>query len=217
MVQLVTWDWNGTLLADTQMLIDASNHLIETYGGTRISRKQYVAEFDFPVIDFYVNQGCRKAVGGRKAAKLFHKSYEKKATRAHTRRGARKVLDWLKSNSIDSVILSNHMQEAITTQLQRLNLQEYFGEVLANTDIADTQYGKNKIERIIDYISRTTYNPADGIIVGDSPEDIGIGKELGMETIALTDGYFSTPKLRASKPDHLISNLTEMIGILGKH
>ena len=215
MVELVTFDWNGTLLADTQTCMDAGNHVIETFGGTPVPRKRYTEVFDFPAIDFYCAQGCdREVLLAPESPCVFHDFYEPRASKCRTRRGAREVLGLLNDKDIDSVILSNHIQDAIITQLQRLGIEGYIAEVLANTDLIDSQSGKNKIERMVDYLSRTNHDPANAVIVGDSPEDIGIGKTLGMGTIAITDGYFSTSRLRASNPDYIISNLTDIIHIL---
>jgi len=218
MIHLVTFDWNGTFLADTQACMDAGNHVIETFGGKPLPRNAYSKVFDFPTLEFYCNQGAdREAMIANDYAGVFHEYYEPRASKCRTRRGGRKILSWLDDKSIDSVILSNHIKGAIIKQLQRLSIEEYFAEVLANEDIRSTASGKNKVQRICDYLSKNNYDPSQAVIVGDSPEDVGIGKELGMGTIAITDGYFSTPRLRASNPDYVIGNLAEMIHILENH
>jgi len=215
MIRLVSWDWNGTVLADTQALMDAGNHIIKTYGGTPIPRKQYAATFDFPTIDFYCNQGCnREALINSEFGKEYYSFYESRASKCRTRKGTREVLNWLKDKSIDSIILSNNIEESITNQLVRLDLTEYFSEILANTELGATQSGNNKINRMAAYLSHTKHDPAEATVIGDSPEDIGIGKILGMKTIAITDGYYSTPRLRASNPDHIITSLAEVIKII---
>lgn len=214
-IELVVWDWNGTILADTQACMDAGNHVITTFGGTPVPRRQYAATFDFPSIEFYCRQGCdRKALERPGAADVFHDFYEERARHCRTRRGARETLDWLRQHSIDSVILSNHIQEAILVQLKRLGLTDYFDEVLANIDRGAANVGKNKVQRLEDYLTRTRHNPLNAVIVGDSTEDVVIGKKLHMRTTALRDGYFSTPRLRASNPDYIIGNLAELVGII---
>lgn len=215
MIQLVTWDWNGTLLADTEACMDADNHVIETFGGKPLPRNEYSRVFDFPTLEFNCNQGADKyAMIENDFAGVFHKYYEQRASKCRTRRGAREVLSWVHRKSIDSVILSNHLKSEIIQQLQRLNIEEYFSEVLANEDKKSNAIGNNKIQKIHDYLSNGNYNPSQTVIVGDSPEDIGIGKELGMRTVGITDGYFSTSRLKASKADFLISNLNQVIKIV---
>ncbi len=217
MLRLVTWDWNGTLLADTQALMDAGNHVIRTYGGTPVPRSVYAATFYFPAADFYCDHGCDRETLLAGFTETFHDFYEERASRCRTRQGAREALSWLKERRVTSVILSNHMQDAIDTQLERLGLTEYFDQTLANTEFAAAASGNNKINRMRDYLERTGYEPSEAVIIGDSPEDIDIGKALGMGTIAITDGYFSTPRLAASNPDHTIGNLRDSVRIFEEH
>ena len=214
-IDLVVWDWNGTLLADTQACIDAGNQLIEHFGGTPMERKRYVQEFDFPVIDFLCAQGCdREEFLKPESAKVFHHYYEPRAAKCRTRRGTRETLYQLKDRSIDSVILSNHLTHAIMGQLKRLHLTDYFNEVLGNHDCGTVAKGKNKVERIVGYLSRNSNSPSNTVIVGDSPEDIEVGKELGMTTVGILDGYFYNPRLKATNPDYLISNVSQVLGII---
>ena len=215
MIELAVFDWNGTILADTQALMNAGNLVIQTYGGTPLSRRDYSKKFYFPAIDFFCEQGCDREALERSAAylDLLHSVYESQAVKCRTRKGARKVLQCLKENSVDSVILSNHMKEAIETQLKRLGLESYFSEILANTDYSATQKGNNKINRLRYYLERRGQDPAKACIVGDAPEDIEIGKRFNMRTVAITDGYYSTDRLRASNPDARISRLDRLIEI----
>ena len=215
MVELVVWDWNGTILSDTWACIAAGNHFLTTFGGKPISRSRYVATFKFPIIEFYVLHGAdRKALEDPESAKVFHNHYEANAKKCRTRKGSRETLRWLHEQGIPSIILSNHMQEAIIGQLERLGLPEYIHQVLANSELADTATGLNKVKRLRRYVQQKGYNPENAVIVGDATEDINIGKDLGMTTVAITGGYFSTPRLRAAEPDHLIGNNHQLKEIL---
>lgn len=215
MIRLVTWDWNGTLLADTEAGMAAGNHVIETFGGNPLPRDEYTKVFDFPALEFYCGQHAdrEKMVTGD-YSKVFHDYYETRAAQCRTRRGAREVLSWLNENSVDSVILSNHINGAIERQLKRLDIEKYFKAILANDDLGLTVSGRNKIHRMRDYLSQKHIDPSQTIIIGDCCEDIEIGKALDMRTVGVTGGYFSTPRLRASKPNYLISNLSGVIDII---
>ncbi len=212
---LVVWDFNSTILADTQACIASGNHVITTYGGKAVPRNRYIATFSFPSIDFYSQQGVsRKALEKPGALDVFHEFYEPRAAKCRTRKGARSVLFWLKNKGIDSVILSNHVESAIRKQLERLGLDDYITRILANTDTRATHKGNSKIEIMRDYFTNDDYSPTLSLIVGDSPEDISIGKELGLVTVGITGGYFSTSRLKAANPDYLITRLDQIIPIV---
>ncbi len=218
MIKLVIFDWNGTLLADSAGCIAAGNAVIEKFGGTPLSLEAYKEQFDFPSLDFYERQGAdREAMISGGYADVFYSNYEENAAKSRTRKGARETLAWLSLHSIDAVILSNHMKDAIENQLRRLSLEGYFSAVLGNVEIAATASGNNKIRRLREYLSLHGYDPLQAMVIGDSPEDIAIGKELGMRTVGIKDGYFSTPRLLAAGPDEMIGSLSEAIGIVRKY
>ncbi len=211
MIRFAVFDWNGTLFADTQAVVDAGNHVIQRYGGTPLSRARYTAEFDFPVRAFLERQGCALRDGYEN---VFHEFYEQRARQCRTRKGARQVLSFLQDRSIDSVILSNHIAGAIHDQLLRLDLVQYIATVLGNETREATGTGYNKIERLREYLDRTGFDPAQGMVVGDAPEDIGIGKQFGMTTVGMHDGYYGDRRVLACKPDYMIESLPKLIDIV---
>jgi len=215
MIKLAVWDWNGTLLADTQLCIDAGNQVINTFGGKGPSREEYREQFSFPVIDFYARYGAnREAMLAGNFSQVFHNYYKQGSSKCRTRKGARRVLSWLRQQSIDSIILSNHIQPEILVQLQRLDFEQYFQNILAHQDISSTSKGNNKVQRIHTYLGEHSYGPSEIVVIGDSPEDVGIGKEIGAKTIGITEGYFSISRLRASQPDYIIGSLDQVVEIV---
>ena len=218
MIELVTFDWNGTIFADTQLIVEATNYEIQLFGGQPLPGRELVNGFYFPVIDFLCDQGCnREALKDPASAEKFHQFYEARADKCRTRAGIRTVLEYNTNNSIDSVILSNHIKPEIEVQLERLRLSQYFDAVLAHEKYTDTSQGNNKVQRFVDYLAQTEQDPCKALIVGDSPEDIGIGKDLGMVTVGITEGFYPTAKLKASNPDYLIGNLGKLVKIIEEH
>ena len=71
---LVLWDWNGTLLDDVALCVDALNRLLRIYHyPQQYSLAQYREIFGFPIEDYYIRAGfdfsknsykeCRGAAG----------------------------------------------------------------------------------------------------------------------------------------------------------
>ena len=57
-VDLILWDWNGTLLDDVALCVDALNHLLAEYGyPQRYTLDSYREIFGFPVEEYYVRAG----------------------------------------------------------------------------------------------------------------------------------------------------------------
>jgi len=52
------------------------------------------------------------------------------------------------------------------------------------------------------------------LIVGDSTEEIEIGKRIGIKNVAITGGWVATSRLKNAQPDYLINNLGKLRSII---
>lgn len=214
MIKLVVFDWNGTLLADTRLVLRAGNATELKYLGLEpISLAKYQESYEMPLYRFYENLGVSREIYDAHAAEmagLFHPYYEPLAARARTRNGTRQTLQHLQGKGITSVILSNHTVDGITAQLERLRLTDYFEAVLANESVHLTRH-INKQDRLEAYLTQHDIAPHETIIVGDTTEEAAIGKNLGLRTICITGGNHSRRRLVAAGPDAVIHKVSELI------
>lgn len=219
MKKLVIFDWNGTLLSDTATCLGGVNAVLALCGQSPIDVERYRRTVTFPVMQLYTNNGCKeefleKTV--KKLAAVFHTTYEQDSKHCRTRKGTRELLRWLKDNGIKSVLISNHTLDGISIQFKRLGLGKLITEIYANSDGSTVLKTKNKGEKGRAYMRKHGYKPSEVVIVGDSTEEIEIGHELDITSVAITDGFYDTARLKAAKPDYLITNLLQLRDIVKK-
>jgi phosphoglycolate phosphatase len=220
MIKLVAFDWNGTLLSDTQITLKAENIALNAIGVKPISLKKLQETFDIPVTRYWDNLGFSKSfvkIHLDTIENTFHSQYKILAGQARTRSGAKEALKWLTSQHITKVIFSNHDIPDIKRHLTRLKIEKIITTVLANPGNERLQiFNRNKGQKLDDYRKQNKFKPKEIITVGDMCEEIEIGKQYGYHTVALTSGFNSTARLKAAKPDFLIHNMTDLIGIIKK-
>lgn len=106
--ELILWDWNGTLLDDVQLCVDALNRLLARYGyPQRYDRDQYRAIFGFPVQEYYARAGfdfSRHSFD--ELAVSFMEDYIPASARCPLMEGARDALDAFANARLRQVILS---------------------------------------------------------------------------------------------------------------
>lgn len=217
MIKLVAFDWNGTIFSDCRAVLDSVNEVLKFLNLKPVSLKIYQEHFDVPVTKTYLGLGISEEQIKNKAAeivKTFHTNYEIRADKVRTRAYAKELLEWLSKNNIKSIIFSNHIDEPIKKQLKRLSIDKYFSDVLANSKRDSSLKGRNKQEKLRSYIQDNNLLRAETLVIGDTIEEIEIGKELGVITVAITHGLCSTIRLKAAKPDYLINSLKEIINII---
>jgi phosphoglycolate phosphatase-like HAD superfamily hydrolase len=216
MIKLVVFDWNGTLLADTQAIVEGANKEFAVLKRPPITVAQYREHYQIPLARYFKSFGITEEehkAHSMEMAKAFHEYYEARVAKARTRRGTNEVLRELKKIGVSQVILSNHTLEGIYLQLERLKLAQYFDAVLAN-EVIDGAHFKGKKDRLIDYLSAHKIKSTQAVIVGDTEEEVYIGRELGMKTVAITGGHNSTKRLIAVEPDFLINKIVDLSQII---
>ena len=219
MIKLVIFDWNGVLIADTENAMKGGNEVIKAFGGNPVDVETYRAHNVIPSTDFYIQHGCRRedlVKDAKKAAEIFHNYYESHGQHIRSRGGVKKLLKWLKDNSISSVILSNHTVEGIHSQLHRLKIDEYFSQVYANDDRDCFMKGTTKKDKFLKIVSESKLKSSEIMIIGDSPEEVELAKSMKTYSAAITHGHYSTARLVKTGPDYLISTLEQLIGIIQK-
>ena len=220
MIKLVAFDWNGTIFSDTAAIRDGDNEVLKLFKLKPISLATLQKHFDVPVSKMYLAFGVSEEDVAKKSsliAQTFHTYYEERASKVRTRANARKLLDWNLKNNIKSIIFSNHIDGQIKKQLKRLRIEKYLSTVLANSQLDAALSGRSKSDKLKNYIKNNNFSSTETLIVGDTIEEIEIGKELGAITVAITNGNCSAVRLKAAKPDYLIKNLGDVISIIRKY
>ncbi|MDO8428565.1 MAG: HAD family hydrolase [Candidatus Diapherotrites archaeon] len=219
MKKLFVFDWNGCLLADTKICWKANNYVLEHFKRKPISLKRFQETIVVPIQEFYkLNGFTEKEVQtiGPQISKIFHEKYAQTAKNCRTRKGTVELLDWIRKQGSTAIILSNHHLQELEQQLKRLNLRDYFSEIFANSDQHEVVLRKNKQEKLENYLKTQNIGKKDIVILGDSVEEIHVGKHLGITSIAVTGGNYSKARLLAEKPDYLVNHLMEVKRIFEK-
>ncbi len=217
MIKLVAFDWNGTILSDTVACLVGDDAALVALGYKPISLKKFQETFEIPLVHFYKKIGVNPKIPKAKFEKsetIFHATYEARAANSRTRAGTRDLLKWLKEHNIPSVIFSNHIDYQIVKHLKRLRIENYFDTVIGNEQTYQVLFKRSKGDKLKDYLKTNNVKPSEILVVGDTVEEIEIARELGAISVAITNGYNSTKRLKSKKPDYLLNDLRKIEGII---
>jgi len=215
MIKLVAFDWNGTLLSDTNAALIAENMVMKSSGTKPITLLKFQQSFDIPIIKFWLAVGLTEKELKKNIVSIedtFHNNYEKLVNSARTRSGTKEVLEWLHQKHILRIIYSNHNLPNIHRQLTRLKINHFIDTVLARKNQSDQShvFGRTKEQKLFGFVKQNKLKPREVVSVGDTEEEIQIGKQYGYHTVAITGGYNTTARLKKQKPDFLIHNMLEL-------
>ena len=119
------------------------------------------------------------------------------------------ISEFYSANGMDFETLAN------PHQISSLKIKKYFSTLLANPKRDFAIRKRTKRKRLERYAKEKGISFAEILVVGDALEEIEIAKEIGTLSVAITDGHCSTKRLKAAKPDYLISDLGNLIFVFG--
>ena len=185
--ELILWDWNGTLLDDVQLCVDALNRLLARYGyPQRYDRDQYRAIFGFPVQEYYARAGfdfSRHSFD--ELAVSFMEDYIPASTHCPLMEGARDALDVFANAGLRQVILSASPVPTLEQQAAQRDVTRYFDRLLGLGDI----YAKSKVDLGLRYLHETGFDPARAVMIGDSTHDFEVARALGVGCVLQSGGH----------------------------
>ena len=193
--KIIIWDFNGTLIDDTQICIDAINLLLKDRNKSEIDRNTYRSIFTFPVRDYYVKAGfdfTREEF--EKPAMEFIAHYDRMIRDAGLFEDVRPTLEELRKKGYSQMILSAMQQDFLDSLIDEHGIRDYFTRISG----IDNHYADGKLENARKLLSSVNGLRQDVILVGDTLHDYEVGKELGIRVILVSRGHQSAERLRQS-------------------
>ena len=141
-IRHVIWDWNGTLLDDTQAGVNAVNGMLRTRGLPLLDVARYRDIFGFPVRHFYEAVGFQLEREDWDAmAREFHDLFlAEHDLRLH--REATNALQHFSAAGVGQSILSASEQTILERMLATFGIQHHFTHICG----VDNLYGQSKLD-----------------------------------------------------------------------
>lgn len=189
----VIWDFNGTILDDTDAAIQSENVLLSRRNMPLIeSRAQYLDLFCFPVIEYYKKLGHDlEKESYDKLSVEWVEQYDKFSKLSPLHDGVAELLHKLRHGGAYQIILSATKQSMLIRQVEELGIKDYFDELLG----LDNIYAHSKLELAKAWYNRT--KPERAVLLGDTAHDYEAACEMGVDCILIAGGHQSRETLTA--------------------
>lgn len=212
MLKYILWDWNGTLLDDVQIALDANNEIFPTFGLAPLGKlEDYHRVFGFPIKDYYEKVGVGEKIFDA-VAQAWSKVYMEKSKNSFLQPGAKEALMLFKEKGLKQVILSASNQEHLHEQVSRYPIEKYFDEMLGLNNI----YAASKVEIAQDFFQRENISPKEALFIGDTLHDAQVAKAINCHSVLISRGHQPAYRLEeAGIP--IFNNLTETTQYIQRH
>jgi len=207
---LVIWDWNGTLLNDTDTCIASMNHMLARRGMPLLTEERYKELFRFPVQEYYIDLGFDFT---RESFELlsaeFVSNYRVLQSASELHAGAVELLDAFRQRKIKQVILSAMERKTLIGDVTARGIEGYFDEILG----VDDHYANGKAGIAAEYIISTPFRADEILMLGDTLHDFEVASKLGCACILVAQGHHPFHRLQDAGAT-VEKNLADVLNLL---
>jgi phosphoglycolate phosphatase-like HAD superfamily hydrolase len=208
MISHVVWDWNGTLLDDLDIVIEALNVGISGFGVHPIDEHEYRNHFTRPIRSFYDSLLARTVsdMEWELLNKTFHEEYFSRVHRARLAGDAMVAIEHVEARGWGQSLLS-------------MTTQDQLNEIVASFRVADRflridglrgETGGLKAGYLADHLKSLGVQPSRALVVGDTPDDAAAARHVGARVV-LYDGGSHHPDELSSIGVPVVSTLVEAL------
>lgn len=208
-IELVAFDFDGTLVDTAPDIIRATNDFLELHGRTRLSDAEVIVHIGMGLVDLIqgvVPEAKRHPDLAVHVENQFSKLYDQYVL--NDPRPFSGAEDFLKQWPKKVAIVSNKPQKYIHQILKHLNWDRFPWVAIVGGDT----YGERKPHPmpLQEVMKQANVDASQTLMVGDGPPDMGVAKACGAHLLAVTFGYSPISELRDLGAEHWIGEFAEL-------
>lgn len=203
-ITTLLFDWDGTLVDSAQLGLTAFEKSFAALGIV-FDHDLYRAVYEPNWYAVYEALGLPKEKWQR-ADELWNEHYGEQT--AEPIAGALQTISDLKRKGYRLGIVSSGTECRVAREVNQLGLESVFEVVVCNEQMQNKKPHPEGLETALRSLGCVS---AESCYVGDSPEDIEMGKRARMLTVGVRSTYPTSWKLESQSPDIFLNSLTELL------
>lgn len=222
MKTLLLFDIDGTLLRAEGATHRAINKTYQELFGVKetIDVRSLIGSTDYLIFKDAARKLLKRELSGAEM-KAVEKRYlellpaELAAVNFHVKPGVGKLLPLLAANKdITLAVETGNLKPAAYLKLKKGGIDKYFkAGGFGNDSENRARIIRTAIERA-SVLSNTSFEPGCIFVIGDAPNDVNAGKEVGILTVAVGTGLLPREEVLAAKPDYWLDDLSDVKAFL---
>ncbi|CEP67525.1 HAD hydrolase, subfamily IA [Moorella glycerini] len=205
----VLFDFDGTLVDTSELVIKSFQHTLAPYLGRMVAPEEIYPYFGIPLRD-----GLSAFVPGKPELVEEMLPVYRRFSEEHFDNlvqpcpGVREGLEQLLAAGIKLGIVTSRVRDTTLYGLRLFNLEDFFPVVVTMEDVRSHKPGPEPVQRGVELLQLA---PADVAMIGDSPHDILAARAAGVTSVAATWSKIPRERLLAARPDAVVNTMTEFV------
>lgn len=203
-ITTLLFDWDGTLVDSAQLGLTAFERSFAALG-VGFDHEVYRAVYSPNWYSVYEAMGLPKDKW-QQADDLWIQHYGEQI--ALPVAGAQETIQKLKRKGYRLGVVSSGTECRVVREISQLGLESFFETIICNEQMVEKKPHPEGLETALSLLGCARDGTA---YVGDSPEDIEMGKRANIFTVGVRSDYPTSWKLKSHNPDIFIESLSELL------
>lgn len=206
-MRALLFDLDGTLLDSLRAQFHVYGRVFAALG-IPLDEDEYQRNYSPNWYVFYERMGVPKKRWSE-ADQLWLKNYAQEAP--GPRPGAAQILAAVKASNRALGLVTSGERSRVERDLTRMGWEALFDTVVCG---GDTPQRKPHPAPLLYALDRVRVRAGEALYVGDTVEDVQMGRKAGTSTAAVAGGFASLSTLRSEKPDFCFETLADLAVLL---
>ena len=190
MIELIIWDYNGTVIDDVDTTVASVNEMLARRGLEPTNKAVYTENLVMPLEKYYATVGIYNADISTLSIE-FHKGCLNNESLSHIFNDFIPAISKSKALGISNILLSSLYDGFLSEEVNKYDIREYFDFICG---MKDTSVG-SKTDNAKNYLIKNGINPKNVLFIGDLLSDAQTAKEIGANCILVSRGHCSHSRL----------------------
>ena len=205
----ILFDWDGTLIDSFPASYNASMSVLRELG-LEVDRERFLETYSPNWYESYEKLGVPRHMW-EQADRMWRRSYHQQTSELFPFVGT--MLRRLREAGFTLGIVTSGNRDRVQGELARFGLRDHFS---ATVHFEDTHEKKPHPAPLLRALEKLQARASLTVYVGDRPEDIEMGRQVGTYTVAVESEYGPRRLLEDAEPDLLLPHAGHLPGKLVK-
>lgn len=211
---LIVFDWDGTLMDSTALIVDSIQAACADLGFAIPSREQAAHVIGLSLLDAfqYIAPDLDESACQQLAERYRH-HYLARDHATVLFEGTRDLLEHLRSEGYQLAVATGKARRGLTRVLEHSGLEPMFHA----TRCADESFSKPHPAMLLELMEELFVTPERTLMIGDTTHDLLMGRNAGTAALAMTYGAHPKGELAAEQPLALLDSIAALRDWLACH
>jgi phosphoglycolate phosphatase len=202
--KIILFDWDGTLVNSSNVIIDSIVKAAEEIGGYKIQRNDVVKMHGLPLKN--IADDLIPEADFEMFTQLYRDNYFKMEKDAPLFDGVFQTLEFLKTKYLLAIVTNKHRLH-LEKLLKSFRLEDFFVSI----SCGDDKYVKPDPMAILNVLCKQSIDKENAIMVGDSRYDMMAARDAGVRAIAVGYGIANKEELLKYSPVMCLEKFNELL------